>query len=300
MSATQVLENIGEWTCERLAGQPARHAGPALAGRTRSFGLVFWRGQTDNPVGSKPLLGQLARCGITPRATVEYTDEQGVDAPSIAVRMNEAQVTSVLFLGNTVHYAQVGAASSAQSYFPEWLVSSWGEFDYPWEVRALGRSDQTVHLFGLTFLPRGTRKDDTPAWWATLEVDPSAASDSTYDASLVFSVHSVRYRDILLIASGIQMAGPHLTPDTFMRGLHAAKFPNPAHPIMAGEVGFADGDFSMTNDAAEWWWDNSARGPVSDDVGSPCYVDHGNRHRLGTWPNAPERFYDGPCDSIDV
>src|SRR5207247_1695555 len=81
---------------------------------------------------------------------------------------------------------------------------------------------------------------------------------------------------------GFQMAGPDLTPETFERGLRQTRFPNPAHPIMAGAAGFRDGDHSMTDDAAEVWWSNAARSPYEDQgLGTFCYVDAGARRRAG-------------------
>jgi hypothetical protein len=97
--------------------------------------------------------------------------------------------------------------------------------------------------------------------------------------------------------SGIQMAGPNLTPETFRAGLQRTKFPNPDHPIMAGKVGF-EGDFSMTNDAAEFWFSETDPGPYADNQAGPtfCWVDGGRRHARGTWEGT-ERFFEGPCDS---
>ena len=97
--------------------------------------------------------------------------------------------------------------------------------------------------------------------------------------------------------SGIQMAGPNLTPETFRAGLQKTKFPNPDHPIMAGKVGF-EGDFSMTNDGAEFWISSKDEGPYGPHQGPTfCWVDGGKRHGRGTWPKSPETFYTGPCDA---
>jgi hypothetical protein len=109
------------------------------------------------------------------------------------------------------------------------------------------------------------------------------------------------YRNLLLIASGIQMAGPDLTPKTFQQGLQRAIFPNPDTGIRAGHVGFAGGSHAMTVDAAEFWWSNTDPGPLPDEStgGTWCYVDHGARHSLADpWP-AGDPFFREPCDSGD-
>ena len=43
----------------------------------------------------------------------------------------------------------------------------------------------------------------------------------------------------------------------------------------------------MTEDVAEYWWSNTARGPYGDDAGTICYVDGGRRFSFGGW--APAR-----------
>lgn len=126
------------------------------------------------------------------------------------------------------------------------------------------------------------------------EVDPgyTATSDSATTAN-----RSEIYHPLLLLASGIQMAGPALTPESFERGLQRARFPNPDHPIRSGSVGFNGGKYAMTRDGAEFWWSNSSASPYSPpDRGTFCYVD-GGRRRIDPWPAGTDPFFQGPCDS---
>src|SRR5439155_5467201 len=125
-----------------------------------------------------------------------------------------------------------------------------------------------------------------------MEVDPQAARNND---KLWEDAHSFFYRELLLLASGVQMAGPRLTPATFAAGLHRTRFPNPSHPIMAGAVGFGD-DFSMTDDATQLWWSSSQPGPYNEGVGAWCYVDGGARYRSGTWPAGSAGLFRPPCD----
>lgn len=53
----------------------------------------------------------------------------------------------------------------------------------------------------------------------------------------------------------------------------------------------------MTDDAAEIWWDPSARDPSDGSSGGAfCYVNGGARHRFD-WPDGPDPFFSGPCDT---
>jgi hypothetical protein len=98
------------------------------------------------------------------------------------------------------------------------------------------------------------------------------------------------------------MAGPHLTPQTFRDGLRKAAFPNPITAIHAGAVDVAANGYTYTSDAAEWWWDNSAKGPYSDDSaqskGAICYLESGIRHR-DVWPHRVASIFTptSACDS---
>jgi hypothetical protein len=103
---------------------------------------------------------------------------------------------------------------------------------------------------------------------------------------------------MLLLASGIQMAGPNLTPRSFEHGLQTTTFPNPDNPNMEGKVGFLGDSYAMTVDGAEWWWSAASRSPYAgSSVGSICYVQGGARHELGGWPAGGDPFFRLPCDS---
>ena len=88
-----------------------------------------------------------------------------------------------------------------------------------------------------------------------------------------------------------------MTPESFTSGLHNAAFPNPDSPLLMGKVGFNGRRHGMTLDAAEFWFDASARGAEDDATGALCYVDHGLRRIEGQWPAGDSVFFSPPCDS---
>ena len=95
------------------------------------------------------------------------------------------------------------------------------------------------------------------------------------------------------------MAGPKLTPTTFRDGLRRTHFPNPITKTHAGFVGFPTNGYSMTDDAAEWWYSTTADGPFSDSSSHPgtvCYVDEGIRRTIGDFPHGGDPF-GGRCYS---
>src|SRR5205823_9915268 len=127
------------------------------------------------------------------------------------------------------------AGASSQSWYPEWLINSYVYHDVNPTWTAYGPpADQRVHAFGISVMPMQRPYAEHPSTWARQDVDPG----TPYTSALMELTTDGSYRDLLLLLSGIQMAGPDLTPKAFAAGLRNARFPNPDTPIKAGHVGF--------------------------------------------------------------
>lgn len=307
MGADDVLANLGNWTCSRLAGLPATHAGTGVEGKRRVFGVVFMKDWADNTVTSASMDQQLAKCGAGPAAERDFTWTGGTaggavggtispqDATSTLIAMRDAGVTSILCACESYNLGTLMKAATAQGYYPEWLVSSYIDLDIEATVHeVINSADQLDHMFGLTALPRRISPGSDPALQAVFSEDPTYSTNVSDYQSIIQA-----YRPLLLLASGIQMAGPDLTPETFQTGLARAAFPNPQTPLMAGDVGFdtPGATHSMTKDLAEFWWSNTATDSWGEPGGTLCYVDDGTRHSLGNWPRGGDPFFQGTCDT---
>jgi hypothetical protein len=304
----QEFAGMGQWLCNRVANQPARHAqgitssGRQMAQQTRKFGLIVDAAQVDVPVDYSPLVNALKSCNVTVADTIyaqdKNTDANAQNATSHIAEFRSKDITSIICLCYYATYLYHMQAANSQSYFPEWIEGTYYITDNDWLNKPLP-ANQKAGLFGLTWQPRQESAANTPAWWAVKDVDPNWGAGQ--DTSQNMWTFITLYHSLLLLASGIQMAGPHLTPTTFAQGLQRADFPNPFSPIMAGDVGFAPGSHTMTLDAAEYWYSNSAPGPYSDESaggGTICYVDGGRRYRPGAFPKVrQDPFFVGSCDS---
>ena len=206
-------------------------------------------------------------------------------------------MTSVVCLCNFFSFGTLQRAAETSSYRPEWVSSTFGLSDVNSSfILAQGPGSQMRHTFGLTFHPRMVSPLLNPYNTAIQDGDPSVATDTTSTGEAFLEV----YRALLLLASGIQMAGPNLNPQTFRDGLRKTVFPNPVTPLNAGAVDFRADGYSMTADGAEWWYSTSANGPFTDSsarAGTVCYVDRGVRHKLGAWPRGEAPFFNGRCYS---
>jgi hypothetical protein len=301
MAQDTLQRTFAAWACERLAGGVAAHAGTGVQGKPRVYGLVFTTESVDVPNDSSVFQQAVSStCGIQiayeakPTTGSDGTAQAQQNAATAVLQMKAHGVTSVFFLGDRTILGRMMQDADAQSYQPEWLITNYSLFSNANARLVMNApADQISHMFGITTVPMERQYQDLPSTWA----DPSQAFASE---SNNFGLQEI-YHQLLLLASGIQMAGPNLKPETFQSGLQTASFPNsPTPAIMAGKVGFAGGSHTMTIDAAEWWWSNTDPGPLPDEKSKPgtfCYVDHGARHSLvNQWPSG-DPFFQAPCDS---
>ena len=307
--------NIGEWMCNRLVGKPAKWAagtdgstpGKPLTSLTRKFGLLLEPFTEDDPVLRRdafaPMLSRLHACGVDVASKdiiqnpVVGTNFDPASAQNTMLQLKNDGVTSVVCMCNFFSFGTLQRASEASRYTPEWITGTFGLNDVNSSFTlGAGPPSQMAHTFGVTFQPPIVNPLQNPYTVALTEGDPKQTPDTTSSVEAKLEV----YRALLLIASGIQMAGPNLTPETFRDGLRRAAFPNPITELHAGAVGFKPNGTSMTKDGAEWWWSTSAPGPFSDSGahrGTVCYLNGRRRFELGGWPKGDAPFFSGACDS---
>ena len=292
-----ILASTAQFVCATLAGRPPRYAGPTQArAPVRKLGLIYTRATDGTVPDVSPLRDGLKACG---QSLFEVRDDQTSDASrngvSTMVAMQNAGVTSVLCVCNILDTRGVYMpAASGQGYQPEWVETSYINNDLDNAYAGNAPPDQAQHVLGLSFRNKLLPKQDMPWYWALREVDPSAdPQGGTY-----YSADS-RYEQLLLLASGIQLAGPHLTPQTFAAGLQRAQFPNPGAgtaPYYQARVGFDGGRHTEYADATMFWYDPKQPGTIDPSVpGAICYVDRGRRHALGQWTRSDPAFFSGPC-----
>lgn len=296
-----VLRNLGAMACDVLRGRPARHAGPALRDVTRKFGVVYTVASDGTKPDVAPLTNTLRSCGAPYAGPVESRPSNDpARGQTLMLNLAQEDITSVVcvcHLGETRSTLMPGA--SAQAYQPEWIVSSYvdQDLDNSWSSAP---PDQAAHVFGLSFRNKLLPMQEMPFFAAAKE--GNAKLDPTTG---MYYPHMARYATMLLLASGIQWAGPNLTPQTFAAALERltsqprSGFPNPGAgdgPQYQAAVGFDGGRHSMTADAAMIWYDPSRRSVVQPDTtGAYCYVDRGTRYGLGSWNKAADAFFAGDC-----
>jgi hypothetical protein len=93
------------------------------------------------------------------------------------------------------------------------------------------------------------------------------------------------YYHVYILALGIHMAGPNLTPTTFEQGMFD-------YPPRLGPVGlwnFGPEDYTSADDVREIYWDRTARSKYNGKVGAYLDPNPGRRYKVGELPRgAPQ------------
>jgi len=299
----ELMAAAGAMTCRQLAGRPASHAA-SYRSQPRTFAVLLPdTNVTGEPVTGVPqLLAQLGACGLRPRVDYYSNDvgsaEQSTSLTQIMVRNKSDGITSVLFLpyyGGADPTSPTKVASRV-GYQPEWVTIAYNTA----LAASLGAPpEQAASTFGIA--PWNKRLTPSREPWA--QAYRMGGGRQSADSAALLGGRGV-YQELLLLASGIQAAGPRLTAHSFAESLESTTFPNPGAagpPYHQATVGFEDGSKQMVKDFTGWWYDSSSAGRSPINAVAPveawiafCYVHLGRRHRADTWPRQ-DAFYQGPC-----
>ena len=297
----QVMTSSASMICRQLAGRPADHApDPALQKTPRKLALLF---PTDEKMGG-PVPGlaamqqTLAGCGF-PSAKLVRWQSGTQNGPAMSAAMQELRndgVTSLVYLpfGGSGTANSPMATAQRVGFRPEWVLVGWNNYNAAFLLK--DPPSQTSGAFGIGAWNKQPQLAGEPFHQAFVAAGGDPAT-TNLQAARGF------YQELMLLASGIQLAGPRLTPETFAEGLRTPNFPNPGAggaPHFQGTVGFDDGDSVMVDDYTAFWLDTRTSGTdVQTSRGinqhkAMCVVELGRRWRLDAWPQR-DGFYKGQC-----
>ena len=302
-----IEQNLGQMICNSLpATGNATYAGGTTATKPRKFGILVPDSSTnfdnDSPE-TKDLTDALGACNQS--ATVYTYDQPTANGNAVntaetqlLLQMSQAGVTSIVYLGTAANGGILMKNADNDGFEPEWIESGVGDLgttnrDSGFAVN--GNADQLAHMLGVTAENKYLTLAASP--WA--EAYGSGGYTPTGDD---FN-YSLQYREMVMLAAGIEAAGPDLTPQTLAKALASLAFPNPgagAAPSYQASVGF-EGSYTFTHDLTAWSWNQTAQTRASTSTaytgGATCDVDKGARFSLGKWPTTALPFFaaNTPC-----
>ncbi len=294
--------NLAAQACQ-LRDQPAPAYAATPLNNKRHFGVVYTTYPDSASIDLHYLLDGLSACGISVAhkdvlgvqyvahgATQQRSATSAQEAEQAVAQLASDGITTVIFVTHSSDTIQVLAQADSASYHAEWMMGfSFWNTSWP-ATGPLPPTDQWDHAFGLDYENKLVPVQDNPWYQAVMEEDPTFPwpyAPLSYNGWYA-------YEGMLLFVSGLQMAGPHLTPQTFQQGLWNTHFPNPPSPYFEGTVGFAQ-DHTWIKDRALVWYSAESTGPWGQS-GVWCYVNQGRRYTDADLPSGYP-YDSGTCEA---
>ena len=145
-----------------------------------------------------------------PLDPAQVQPQNQVEAPVLMAKLKAAGVTSVITYAAGNMVSQAMKAATALDYYPEWIFPGLGILDLDAIVRSYDQT-QMAHAFGVGTLLVNVADTSDPsntyfAWYW-------GPNKGTYQAGVLSYVQT--------FLTGVMLAGPKLTPQTFQQGLFA-------------------------------------------------------------------------------
>jgi len=179
-------------------------------------------------------------------------------------------------------------------YTPEWVLAGDSSID-DFVAAKYESSAELRHFWAVTSTPLQGNFDTQTCYVAAHKTDPQLGYDDS-------TVPCFEYDGLRQLFTGIQVAGPDLTPQSVDEGFHAI----PSHTQSSPELPacfYLVNDYSCVKDAAAMWYDSSATSSYSATPGCWRDADRGARYQAGQWPAGDvldmQRPAD-PCNNTDA
>jgi hypothetical protein len=266
-----------------LAGDEATQA------KDRVYGLLHY----DTPDGDHEVVfenfkQELADNGIELATDVEFTldlAQAQENARTNIAKLMDAGVTTIIYYGDPLTPASLTDEATAQNYHPEWLLGPNALMDTTIFARQTD-VEQWKNGFGIALVGARGERSTNGAFqihrWAFGEDPPNTNAN-------------VLEPPLRTMFTGIMLAGPNLTPDTFRDGLfrypESGGGPTEPHVSRGNHDVWPDEDWGGSDDIGLIWFDPTATG--EDEVGNQGtgmyrYADMGKRYTLGNLPSSLE------------
>ena len=277
---TSVSEASAHIAVNQLDGKPAIFAGPAMSHTKRKIAIIA----PDNPWYQQCVANAMRIFKAAGDPTPENIPYQldlstlSSQAASVVSKLKADGITSVACGCDPIFPVYLTQRARQQNYYPEWHVIGVALTDQD-IVGQLFDQSEWAHAVGVTYLGR------TIPYQATLGYAAYRSVRHDEPAQAV----NIIYAQMYMLALGIQLAGPHLTPLNFEHGMRS-------YPGGTGEFGtwgFPPTHFTPTLDGAEIYWDPNKISAYNGRKGA--YVFSSRRHLIGNWPkgNFPHHPYKG-------
>jgi hypothetical protein len=273
-----VAETAAEYYVNLLAGKAANFAGDGLKGKKRVLAGL----SPENPWYAEchdDFEKYIRDHGFDPQERINYRldiNSMSNQAANVVAQLKSAGATSIFCGCDPIFPVFLTTKAAEQNYNPEWVVVGVALTDHDL-VGQLYDQDQWARAAGVSYagslVPQ--RAGLGYAAYKTVRKDEPA-----------FSVEII-YAQMYMLALGLQLAGPQLTPASFERGL----FTYPGGKGIYGTWGFPKGNYTPQRDTRIIWWNPDGISPYNRKKGSYVEAYDGKRFPFGKLPKGePDIF----------
>jgi hypothetical protein len=285
-----------DWACTRVVKPgTVTFSGNPDHGSKRVYGVLV----TDDPAATQIQQVQRAAvkdmqemCGMHPTDIkafhyccnfTESGPNSGWGTTNMAQFKREG-ITTILWPGGNEDEDM--AAADRLRYYPEWVLLGDGQLDG--NLMSGHASSEMQHAWVTSPIPRlnasGGQPVEQACLDALLEVNPQisrSGADIAFACGGPYS--STLYDDIRQVFTGIQLAGPRLTPAAMDQGFHAIP-PKPSPGPTQPSCFYNPGDYTCVKDSVAEWFDTTTADPSTDSSGCWRMWRGGLRFLAGGWP----------------
>ena len=266
-SCTKFVQAAVDVIGKSINGLPAIYAGNnTYQHEPAKIGLIYPSDPLFSPCAAEAaqLLSQ-AHIPLADQFSYSMTDLASLspEAVTAVAGFKEKGVTTVICACDPLTPAFLAEAAASQHYFPEWLVMSISDVT---EVRGImsaiaGKAFNTEWAHALTMMVQPVTPQDQE-----FTVAYQLATGHRLSSPPAIGDAGTLYQGLLLLFSGLQQAGPDLTPATFQRGMWS--LPPSVQDAGLGGWLFKPGHYTAPSNFQVLYWSNRARGPVTHEKGA--------------------------------
>ncbi len=272
-----VVESAASYYAIKMAKQPAKNAAGALKDKPRRLAVIA----PDNAEyqscvnAGVNLLNKMGAGGdVAARHKYTISTNPGSWVNSILPKLRNDGITTVMCGCDPVFLNFLTTAMNGQKYYPEMVVAGVALVDTDL-VGQLMQQNVWANAFGISYAGPTQPINASIAYKAYKSVRPDEPS----------IMADIIYNQLYMLAIGIQMAGPNLTPASFEKGMF--DYPRRSGPY--GTWGFGPNDYSTSDDAREVFWNPQAGSRQNNSPGAYQDPNGGKRFPIGKWPGGQPR-----------
>lgn len=270
-----IVESVAEFSNQTLAGHTAKWAGGNLKDKPRKFAAFspenpWYVDCVDQAIKIAEDAGNKVDLRVTYRLDIDSMSNQ---AANIIAKLKSEGITTILCGCDPIIPVFLTTKATEQNYQPEWVVAGTALSDIDL-VAQLYDQEQWSHAFGVSFLSSFLPVESGIGY---------SAYKSVRDDEPAFAVEVI-YSQMYMLALGIHMAGPNLTPASFEQGMFA--YPGGSGPF--GTWGFDEDSYTPTQDYRVIWYDPNAVSPMNGKRGAYIEAYDSRRFKKGELPKSDQ------------